>query len=181
MIIGLLGCLPGAVIAETAYVIDRLLMGVYKDKTQTGAALEVLPTGASVEVLSRDEKLAQVRTADGITGWVDANYLMPGKPAQLLLLEVEAAHRQTAIRLREAEDRLRALTGEDSASPAKGYEAFPEPPSPVPLSRWPTLTVGQWVLLIFAFLLVFGLGGGIVGGGIRYRYYLVARPPSRHA
>ncbi|MBT8421306.1 MAG: TIGR04211 family SH3 domain-containing protein [Gammaproteobacteria bacterium] len=165
IVAGLLGCLPGVVIAETAYVIDRVLVGVYKGKKQTGTTLEVLPTGASVEVLSRDADLARVRTADGVTGWVDANYLIPEKPAHLLLLELEATHEETTIQLRETERKLQALTaeglsGQMQATSGTGFES---------------LTYKQWAWLMLLFFLVFSLGGYLVRWVIHRRYYLVAR------
>nr|VFJ44112.1 MAG: SH3 domain protein [Candidatus Kentron sp. DK]VFJ50795.1 MAG: SH3 domain protein [Candidatus Kentron sp. DK] len=184
IIVCLLGCLSGSALAETsaqtageetgemAYVIDRLLVGVYKDETLTGTALEVLPTGASMEILTRQEEIARVRTGNGIEGWVDNNYLMKEKPAQLLLLEAEAAHEKTKEVLREAERRLRELEAENPNLVSSGISfGFPSHAEPLP----PPMTVRQWIFLIFSFLLALSVGGLIIYGVIHRRYYLLDR------
>ncbi|VFM95867.1 MAG: hypothetical protein BECKG1743D_GA0114223_101264 [Candidatus Kentron sp. G] len=179
IIAGLLGCLPCMAPAETAqvpeaaqpapetaYVIDRVLLGVYKDKKLSGTALEILPTGASLMVLSRDKKLAKVRTMSEIIGWVDANYLMAEKPAQILLMELEAAHEQTRRRLREARLELQEpAAGSAATGTVKSRFGF----------LFPSLTYRQWILLTPLFLLVFFLGGYTTHLFIIRRYYLVKR------
>jgi len=69
--------------AETAYVIDKLLVGVHEDRDLNSAIVKVLPTGTKLEVLQREGELAQVRDGDGTSGWVDGAYLMEQAPAQL--------------------------------------------------------------------------------------------------
>jgi len=69
--------------AETAYVIDKLLVGVHEDRDLNSAIVKVLPTGTKLDVMQREGELAQVRDGDGTSGWVDAAYLMEEAPAQL--------------------------------------------------------------------------------------------------
>lgn len=69
--------------AETAYVIDKLLVGVHQDQDLNSAIVKVLPTGTKLEVVKREGELALVRDADGMNGWVDAAYLMEEAPAAL--------------------------------------------------------------------------------------------------
>jgi len=69
--------------ADTAYVIDKLLVGVHQDRDLNSAIVKVLPTGTRLEVLQRDGELAEVRDGDGTSGWVDAAYLMEEAPAQV--------------------------------------------------------------------------------------------------
>ena len=39
--------MPLAIMAETVYVIDKLLVGVHEDKTLESPIIKVLPTGSS--------------------------------------------------------------------------------------------------------------------------------------
>lgn len=75
--------------AETAYVIDKLLVGIHEDKDLDSAILKVLPTGTRLEVLQREGELAYVAEPGGTKGWVDAAYLTDGPPAQLRIPELE--------------------------------------------------------------------------------------------
>ena len=45
--------LPAAV-AEPAYVIDKLLVGVHEEKNLDSAIIKVLPTGTELNVIERD-------------------------------------------------------------------------------------------------------------------------------
>lgn len=161
IIAGLLGCLPAMASAETAYVIDRLLVGVYKDRAQTGTALEILPTGASLEVLARKKDLVRVRTAAGIEGWLDGNYLMPEKPAQLLLLELEAAHEETKARLREAEARLEGASPEGETGDLGGSSGF--------------LFYLWWALVVLGLATAFTAGVYLARWVLSFHYYLIRR------
>ena len=84
-------CLIGgaANAAETAYVVDKLLVGVHQEKDLNSAIIKVLPTGTKLSVTQRDGELAEISDADGTSGWVDAAYLMAEIPAQLRVTELE--------------------------------------------------------------------------------------------
>ena len=99
-----------AVTAETVYVIDHLAVGVHEEKVLNSAIIKVLPTGTTLEVLERDEELVRVRTDDGLEGWVDKNYVMQDKPAQLALLELEAKHVDAVNELEVARAEIESLT-----------------------------------------------------------------------
>ena len=60
--------------AETAYVIDKLLVGVHRERDLNSSIIKVLPTGTALEVLERREQLARVKDAEGTEGW-DADRL----------------------------------------------------------------------------------------------------------
>jgi len=164
---------PETARSETLYVIDRLLVGVYPDESLTGTALEVLPTGASLEILARQGEHIQVRTGNDIEGWVDSNYLMREKPAQLLLLEAETALEKTRERLQEAERQIRTLVAGGTGLVSSGISGagFPSRSEPLP----PPLTARQWIFLIFSFLLALSVGGLLIYGMIHRRYYLLDR------
>nr|VFK51001.1 MAG: hypothetical protein BECKTC1821D_GA0114238_11281 [Candidatus Kentron sp. TC]VFK62549.1 MAG: hypothetical protein BECKTC1821F_GA0114240_10762 [Candidatus Kentron sp. TC] len=183
LIAGLLACLPWLAGAETFYVTDRVLIGVHKDKEQDRPPLEILPTGAALEVIFRDKDLAKVRTASDIVGWVDSNYLMMEKPAQLLLMELEAEHEQTKLRLQEVEARLREL-GEETT-----VEKIPSEKTKISKNdivsefnvwlglEFPLISTvpWKWGPLMLGFLLVFFLGGFSLNRAVCRRYYLVER------
>jgi phage protein D len=96
-----IACLtPWLARAETMYVSDELVLGVYSDKAQS-SRLTTLKSGASLEVLARDGEYMQVRLGDAREGWVKASYLTQREPA--------------AARVKKLEDDLRRLRG--SAAP----------------------------------------------------------------
>lgn len=76
-------------LAETAYVIDKLLVGVHQEEDLGSAIVKVLPTGTKLEVLLRKGEIAQIKDPDGVTGWVDAAYLMQSAPAADLLEQLK--------------------------------------------------------------------------------------------
>jgi uncharacterized protein YgiM (DUF1202 family) len=97
LIFFLIACLtPWLAQAETMYVSDELVLGVYSDKAQS-ARVTTLKSGASLEVLARDGEYVQVRLGDAREGWVKASYLTQREPA--------------AARVKKLEDDLRRLRG----------------------------------------------------------------------
>ena len=80
--------------AETAFVSDDLILGVYSEKNQQGTRLTTLHSGAGVEVLTRDGEFAQVKLGNNSIGWVKASFLTAREPATVRLksLEAEIAH-----------------------------------------------------------------------------------------
>lgn len=68
-------------VAETAYVSDKLVVGVYSTASTEGERLAQLETGDKVEVLSRELEYSQVRLEDGREGWIKNSYLSDDAPA----------------------------------------------------------------------------------------------------
>jgi Bacterial SH3 domain len=96
-----IACLmPWLAQAETMYVSDELVLGVYSDKAQS-ERVATLKSGASLEVLARDGEYVQVRLGDAREGWVKASYLTQREPA--------------AARVKKLEDDLRRLRGGGAA------------------------------------------------------------------
>lgn len=115
----MLACLPPSLAAETAYVIDKLLVGVHTDKTLESPIIKVFPTGTQLEVLKREGELAQVKGPDNVTGWVDASYLTNEQPAAAVLELLEAQNRQLVENLKTVEAKaaeLEARQGKQSAA-----------------------------------------------------------------
>ena len=105
-------------VAEQAYVIDRLLIGIHKDKDLESEIIKVLPTGTSLEVLKREAGLAQIKGPEGITGWVDAVYLMPERPARVVADELDKQNKQLDAEVKKLTERLRtASAGPGPAAP----------------------------------------------------------------
>jgi SH3 domain protein len=96
--------------AKTWYVTDKVLVGLYQDKSTDSGIIKVLPTGTPLEILQRDDKFAEVRAPDGNTGWVEYSYLMENKPAQLVVLELADKQKQTASELDKARVALTTMT-----------------------------------------------------------------------
>lgn len=116
--LALVGALAGSVIspavmAEDAFVIDKLLVGIHENEDLQSTIVKVLPTGSKLEVLARKNKTAQVKDADGIVGWVDAAYLMPDAPASTQLEQLKRDKQALAERLKKIESG-KAKPGEDT-------------------------------------------------------------------
>ena len=110
--IGFLSARP-ALAAESAFVIDKLLVGIHENEDLQSTIVKVLPTGSKLEVLARKNKTAQVKDADGIVGWVDAAYLMSDAPAAAQLEQMKRDKQALAERLKALESG-KAKPGEDS-------------------------------------------------------------------
>lgn len=89
--------------AEPAFVIDKLLVGVHKDADLNSAIVKVLPTGTELSVISRKGELAQIKDPEGVTGWVDAAYLMKEPPAATQLAQLKQEKLSLTERLRKLE------------------------------------------------------------------------------
>jgi SH3 domain protein len=81
LILALLLAPLGAPAAETAYVSDKLVVGVYATAASDGERLTQLATGDTVEVIARDSEYTQVHLADGRDGWIKSSYLSADPPA----------------------------------------------------------------------------------------------------
>jgi SH3 domain protein len=101
---------PVVTAADTAYVIDKLLVGVHEDKALDSPVVKVLATGTRVEVIKREGEVAYIRDAEGQQGWVDAGYLMNEQPAALLLESMDKQNRSLSEALREAQARIELLS-----------------------------------------------------------------------
>lgn len=106
----------GAHAAETAYVIDKLLVGIHQDKDLNSAITKVLPTGTKLNVLQRDGELAQVKDGEGVSGWVDAAYLMKDPPASAMVTQLTEEKATLTNRLAELEAKTKAAAGARSSN-----------------------------------------------------------------
>ncbi len=84
--------LPGMPLrAESRYVTEQLIVGVYSQPDLAGDRLAQIRSADAVELLSTEGDAAQIRTEDGVEGWVKASYLESEQPLgpRLAALQVE--------------------------------------------------------------------------------------------
>lgn len=86
----LLAALPLPASAETAYVTDKLQLGLHRASDTSDRPFRTLESGQEVEILTEDRYYAQVRLPDGTVGYLKAAYLVSEKPAVLIVLESQA-------------------------------------------------------------------------------------------
>jgi len=82
--------LPLTAMAETVYVIDRLVVGLRSDITESATIVKSVESGAVLEVLERDENRMRVRDPQGVEGWIDARYVSTQPPSRAQIAELQA-------------------------------------------------------------------------------------------
>lgn len=95
--------------AQTVYVIDQLEIGVHRETDVDSVILAVIPTGTELQVLERDGEFVRVTTPDGVTGWVDARYVVDEKPGGAALAQREAEFAQATRDLGAARAQVEVL------------------------------------------------------------------------
>ena len=75
--------------AETLFVTDTLSIGLHLEADIDSPITGLVPGGAALTVLARNGELAEVRAANGPSGWIDSSYLVAEKPARARAQELE--------------------------------------------------------------------------------------------
>ena len=75
--------------AETLFVTDTLSIGLHLEADIDSPITGLVPGGTALTVLARNGKLAEVRAANGPSGWIDGRYLVTEKPARARARELE--------------------------------------------------------------------------------------------
>ena len=75
--------------AETLFVTDTLSIGLHLEADIDSPITGLVPGGTALTVLARNGKLAEVRAANGPSGWIDGRYLVTEKPASARARELE--------------------------------------------------------------------------------------------
>jgi len=118
--------------AQTRYVSDQLKVGIHAGQTLDSPILALVASGTALEELRRAGELVQVRTPDGITGWVDGAYLASNPPAEVRarqaltaldqsrseLAKLQASDANLVKRLKEGMDKTRGELARARASNA---------------------------------------------------------------
>lgn len=168
LLLVLLPLAPSAVRAETVYVVDKIFVGLRAARVEGAALLKPLETGATLEVLERDERFVRVRDRLGTEGWIEARYVSAEPPARLQLARLQEELTKTKTQLAEAQDRLHKA----EAAPAQAGKgvapaaAANSPAEPSPASNPPPAESKEgfnypWLAISLA-MLVIGFLGGIV-------------------
>jgi hypothetical protein len=85
---GLLMMVAVPVSAEVAYVTDQLRLGVHQAADASDRAFTNISSGDRVDIIEETNYYALVKLPDGRQGWVKKNYLLPDKPAALIVEEM---------------------------------------------------------------------------------------------
>lgn len=75
--------------AETLFVTDALNIGLHREADIDSPITGLVPGGTALTVLARNGELAEVRAANGPSGWIDGRYLVAEKPARARARELE--------------------------------------------------------------------------------------------
>jgi len=89
LFIFLLGSAPA--LAETGYITDKLNITLRSGENTTYKVVRMLPSGTAVTILGRNDQTsyAEVRLADGTTGYVLNRMILSERPARERLAEAE--------------------------------------------------------------------------------------------
>ena len=108
LVIGVLALLPMVAAAETAYITDNLRLGLHQAADTSDRAFRMLDSGQALEIISRDRNYANVQLPDGARGYVKAAYLVPDKPAKLIVAETIAERDALLAELEETKQSFAA-------------------------------------------------------------------------
>ena len=109
--------------AEQAFVIDRLLVGIYAEPNLDSERLDLYPTATVMEILEQQEDFALVRAPDGKSGWIKRVYLATEAPAVIQLTDVTNERDALAEQVKSLNARL-SNPAADPPSPPANDEAF---------------------------------------------------------
>jgi hypothetical protein len=163
----LLALLAAKGVADTAYVSDELVLGVYADPNNQGQRLATLHSGSSVETLVQNGEFTQVRLNDGTTGWVKSAFLTPKEPAVVRLKQLEEeldrTHATTpALAEAAARSEVAQLKQELAARQSEldaVIRAGSAPAARVPAALIPSAAATRWAAIAGVGVLI-GLGCG---------------------
>lgn len=156
--------MPG--LAETVYVGDSIMIGIHQGQSPDSPTIELVPTGTPLNIISRDNELTQIETADGVTGWVENKYLSADLPARVRVdaLRAENDRLQSALeraeqsrigkidalneRIAQLENANKALPAAVQTSPGSGDNGL--------LNRLDIMQ--NWPAITICLLIVLGVG-----------------------
>ncbi|VAX06729.1 hypothetical protein MNBD_GAMMA26-479 [hydrothermal vent metagenome] len=95
---------------SAAYVTDKLLAGIYDEPDTNSKPTRVLPSGTPLEPLENKDDLTLVRLSDRTEGWMETRLISHEKPAQVMLLELQASTSELRLKLIQTEATLKQST-----------------------------------------------------------------------
>ena len=102
-LISVLLLFPNTVFAETAYIIDKIQVGIHEESTLNSPILKLVGTGAQLDVIQRGVDMSEVVDPDGTKGWVNTAYLIDNKPGTTSNNNSQVADLEAKLQLSEAE------------------------------------------------------------------------------
>jgi SH3 domain protein len=109
-------------LAETAYVTERLPVVLRAAFADGSPVVKVIEGGATLEVLERVDRFAQVRDAQGTEGWIEARFLVNTPPARPQLDRAQADLTKARADLAGAQARIAQLEAKVAQESARGAE-----------------------------------------------------------
>lgn len=106
--------------AETRYVDDKLVITLRTGQGTTYQILKTLPSGTPMELLQDEGKYSQVRTSDGMEGWVLSQYLTDTPIARDRLARAEQQLQNLQQEKQRLQQQLRE-TGQERDSARREY------------------------------------------------------------
>lgn len=137
MFLGLCVCMA-SVNAETVYVSDRFEIGVHESTKLDSVILAVIASGTPLTVVEREGEFVQISTPDGITGWVDARYVVSEQPSVSVRDEQDTKLKEAQRTLGDARAEIEVLRQRiselmrDAATAAHNSPAIAKPISLAP-------------------------------------------------
>ena len=152
--------------ADTAYVSDNLRVGVRPEPDNTSAPTGVVKTGMKLEVLDSQQGYLQIKTDDGLIGWIKKIYVIEKAPAIIKLQQSQKKYDQQAAQMKELQTTISALQSTNS-SLTEQVEELKEDRSRLQLLQAKSISSQQddknsWPWWIVA-LLLFTTGGFFAG------------------
>ena len=92
--------------ANTVYITDKITVDIYSDKAAQGKLIKSLPSGTVVDVLTRENEVAKVRTRDKVVGWIETKYLTNEKPTQIEYLQLAVKYKEAQAKIEDYQTRL---------------------------------------------------------------------------
>ncbi|MDH3947692.1 MAG: TIGR04211 family SH3 domain-containing protein [Gammaproteobacteria bacterium] len=99
----------GTALAETAYVIDTLRVGVRPAPNNQAAPIGVVKTGMRLTVLETSNDFVRVKTDDELEGWIRKNYVVNTPPAMIKLQTLQQRHGTLESQLKTLEENNQVL------------------------------------------------------------------------
>ena len=175
-------------LAETAYVTERLPIELRTAFADGAPVVKVIEGGATLEVLERVDRYANVRDAQGAEGWIEARFLVNTPPARAQLDRAQADLTKVRADLARAQARIAQLDAKVAQESARGTELAQTAEQAKEAATQAQLAAQQaeqeaaaqvasaeeedfpWGLLVLAFAMLWiGFGAGIVWLRERHR------------
>jgi hypothetical protein len=128
--------------AETAYVIEQIVVGVNSAPDESGERVSSIKSGDRVELMERQDEQAYIRLQNGTEGWVKASYLSSDPPLQERLdaRTEEVTKLKAELTKLQAELKTVRLAATAPAAPAAAPPPAAAEPAPVEETPRPAST-----------------------------------------